>query len=161
MSDSCPARSLSDAALIAAQAHTRRLYLVQRGNCDKRYCGVVRQTHFSSSQFCHGLNLLSLLRSSSSPKWYHQSLSSTCSWYRLFTCPNHLSLPFLHLYDIIISHMVCAAAHLPAVYILISVASSFFTWELVIGTVLHPVQLSWLNSYCGSLPYCMVVSFTC
>ena len=37
VSDSCPARSLSDSALIAAQAHTRRLYLVQRGNRDKRY----------------------------------------------------------------------------------------------------------------------------
>ena len=37
VSDSCPARSLSDAALIAAHAHTRRLYLVQRGNRDKRY----------------------------------------------------------------------------------------------------------------------------
>ena len=36
VSDSCPARSLSDSALIAAQAHTRRLYLVQRGNRDKR-----------------------------------------------------------------------------------------------------------------------------
>ena len=37
VSDSCPARSLSDSALIVAQAHTRRLYLVQRGNRDKRY----------------------------------------------------------------------------------------------------------------------------
>ena len=41
VSDSCPVRSLSDSALIAAQAHTRCLYLVQRGNRDKRYwCGV-------------------------------------------------------------------------------------------------------------------------
>ena len=50
VSDSCPARSLSDSALIAAQAHTRRLYLVQRGNRDKRYCRV-------DGFRCHGLSL--------------------------------------------------------------------------------------------------------
>ena len=93
----------------------------------------------------------SLLRSSSlsSPGWYHlQSLS----WSRLFTWPNHTSRAFLHLSAILSTFslslmfsfltwylIVWPHAHL---HIFIYVTSSFFTWELVTGTVSIPYTIA-------------------
>ena len=91
----------------------------------------------------------SLLRSSSlsSPRWYHISrvFLPTYSWSRLLTCPNHLNHAFLHLSAMF---STLSLSLMPTVltwslsvwphahpHIFISVTSSFFAWELVIGTV--------------------------
>ena len=49
---------LSDAPLIAAQAHTRRLYLVQRGNREQCYCKEIHiHAHFVEHAFLLGLTI--------------------------------------------------------------------------------------------------------
>ena len=83
----------------------------------------------------------SLLRpfSFSSPSWYHlQSLSSDV----FFTCPNHLSLAFLHL-SVIFSTFS------------LSLMSSFLTWSLSVWPHVHlhirtSSFLSFPVSSCGS-----------
>ena len=96
----------------------------------------------------------SLLRSSplSSPRWYHLFFLPTYSWSRLLTCPNHLSIAFLHL-----SVMVSTLS--------LSLILSFLIWSLSVWPhahlhfchfqfihveashwyCIHPVQHCWLN----------------
>ena len=110
----------------------------------------------------------SLLLSSSlsSPGWYHlQSISSYVTWSRLFTWPNHLNRAFLHLSAILSTFSLSLMfsfltwslsmwphAHL---HIFISVTSSFFTCELVTGTVSIPYSIAgWTIIMC-------VFPFTC
>ena len=76
--------------------------------------GSLRQTQFSSSQFCHGPSFVVLIAlMSQSTQSIHLCFSlplfllpggttsrvfrPTYSWSRLFTCPNHLGLAFLHI----------------------------------------------------------------
>ena len=74
------------------------------------------------------------------------------SWSRLFTWANHLSRAFLHLYAILSTFSLslmfsfltwCLSvwphAHL---HIFIYVTSSFFTWELLTGTVSTPYNIA-------------------
>ena len=72
----------------------------------------------------------------------------TYSWFRLFTWPNHLSLAFLHIsvmfstfsFSLMSSFPTWSLSVWPHAYlhIFISVTFSFFTWELVAGTVSIP-----------------------
>ena len=127
--------------------------------------GSLRQTQFSSSQFCHVLNLCrsdgshvsvdivlpSLLRSSSlsSLRCYHlQSLSSDVVLVSPLYVANPpqscLPAPLRVSLSLVLSFLtwylsVWPHAHL---HILISVTSSFFTWELVTGTVSIPYSIA-------------------
>ena len=95
----------------------------------------------------------SLLRSSyfSSPRWYHFQSLSTDVFLVLpvyvakppqscFPAPLCHVLYFQFLSDVIVSHMVTSLSVWPHahLHIFISVTSSFFTWELVTGTVSIP-----------------------
>ena len=74
------------------------------------------------------------------------------SWSRLFTWSNHLSLGFLHLsvmfstfsLSLMSSFLTWSLSVWPHahLHIFISVTSSFFTWELVTGTVAIPYSIA-------------------
>ena len=98
-------------------------------------------------------------------------LLPTYSWSLLLTCPNHLNLGFLHLYvmfsTLCLSLMsslltwslsVWPHSHL---HIFISATSSFFTWELVIGTVSIPYSIAgWLNDHLVAVLSCRLGRLT-
>ena len=73
-------------------------------------------------------------------------------WSRLFTWPNHLSHAFLHLsvilstfsLSLVFSFLTWSLSVWPHAHphIFISVTSSFFTWELVTGTVSIPYNIA-------------------
>ena len=76
----------------------------------------------------------------------------TYSWSRLFTWPKHPSLAFLHLSVIlstfslalVLSFLMWSLSVWPHanMHIFIYVTSSFFTWELVTGTVSIPYSIA-------------------
>ena len=89
----------------------------------------------------------------------------TYSWSRLFTWPNHISRAFLHLSPILstfslslmLSFLTWSLSVWPHAHrhIFISVTSSFFTWELVTGTVSIPYSIAgWTIILC-------IFPFTC
>ena len=126
------------------------------------------QTQFSSSQFCHGLHLLSI-RWLSCLGWFihlcfwlppfllpggtiSRVFLPTYSWSRLLTSPNHLSLAFLHLsvmfstfsLSLMSSFLTWSLSVWPHahLHIFIYVTSSFFTCALVTGTVSIPYSIA-------------------
>ena len=129
--------------------------------------GSLHQTQFSSNQFCHGTSF-SVVPIALKSRWTQSIhlcfgllllllrsgiISSVClgptySWSRLFTCPNHLSLAIQHLtvmfstfsLFLVVSFLTCSVSMWRMIFI--SVTSSFFTWELVIGTVSIPYSIA-------------------
>ena len=132
--------------------------------------GSLRQnTKCSSSQFWHGLRLVSMALLSLLTQSIHLCFGlprfllpggtisivfrPTYSWSRLFTCPNLLSVAFLHhsvlfstysisLPGVIISRLSLGVWPQAHIHISISDTSSFFTWELVIGIVSIPYSIA-------------------
>ena len=82
----------------------------------------------------------------------------TYSWYRPFAWSNHPHLAFLHLsvMSSFLSRSLSVGQH-AHLHIFISVTYSFFTWDLVIGTVSIPYSIAAERSYCGSFPSHVVV----
>ena len=76
----------------------------------------------------------------------------TYSWFRPYTCPNHLVIAFLYLFvilstsciSLVLSFLAWSLSVWPHahMYIFISVNSSLFTWDLVTGTVSIPCSIA-------------------